>query len=99
MLDTVTLEDVENFRKCYARKYNIQLCAMILHTCYITPKCFEITWFIPVTVIDILRMERALQVYKEFEVSRVEIYTQENAVCVYQTPFKHKVSQSHAIAY
>ena len=47
---------------------------------------FTVTWLVPVTVIDVLRKKRAVKVYKEFNVSRLEIYVQTTAVCVYQTP-------------
>ena len=84
--DTVTLEDVENFRRCYSQTYNLRKCAMMLHR--IGSGCFTVTWFVPVTVIDILREKRAVKVYKEFEVSKLEV----NGVCVYQTPFQRQVS-------
>ena len=88
--NTVTLEDVEKFRKRYMRKYDLQKCAMMLHS--IRPGSFRVTWFVPVTVIDILRKKRAVKVYKEFEVSRLEIYVQATAVCVYQTTVQRQVS-------
>ena len=88
--NTVTLEDVERFRKRYMRKYDLQKCAMMLHS--IRSGSFTVTWFVPVTVIDILRKKRAVEVYKEFEVSRLEIYVQATAVCVYQTPAQRQVS-------
>ena len=90
--DTVTLEDVEKFRRRYSQTYNLRKCAMMLHN--IRPGSFTITWFVPVTVIDILRKKRAINVmiYKEFEVSRLEIYVQATAVCVYQTPVQRQVS-------
>lgn len=95
--NTATLDDVEQFRKCYARKYNLQKCAMILHTCSSRSKCFEITWFVPVTVIDALRKERALQVYREFEVSSVEIYVHTTGVCVYLNPLQTHVSLNRVL--
>ena len=88
--DTVTLEDVEKFRRRYSQTYNLQRCAMMLHS--VRPGTFTVTWFVPVTVIDILRKKRAVKVYKEFEVSRLEIYVQATAVCVYQTTVQRQVS-------
>ena len=80
---TATLEDVEKFRQCYSQTYNLQKCAMMLHS--IGTGSFTITWFVPVTIIDILRKSRARKVYKEFKVSRLEIYYVETtAVCVYK---------------
>ena len=89
--DTVTLEDVEKFRHRYAQTYNLRRCAMMLHQ--IGSGCFTVTWFVPVTVIDILRKKRAVKVYKEFKVSRLEIYVQAT-VCVYQT-VQRQVSLIH----
>ena len=90
---TVTLEDVERFRHCYAQAHNLGNCAMMLHR-IIGSGCFTVTWFVPVTVADILRKKRAVNVmvYKEFGVSRLEIYVQATAVCVYQTPVQRQVS-------
>ena len=88
--DTVTLEDVEEFRRRYSQTYNLRKCAMMLHS--IGTGSFTVTWFVPVTVIDVLRKKRAVKVYKEFEVSRLEIYIQTTAVCVYQTPVQRQVS-------
>ena len=88
--DTVTLEDVEKFRRRYAQTYNLQKCAIMLHI--IRSGSFTVTWFMPVTVIDILRKKRAVEVYKEFEVSRLEIYVQATAICVYQIPVQRQVS-------
>ena len=95
--DTVTLEDVEKFRRRYARTYNLQTCAMMLHT--VRPGLFIVTWFVPVTVIDILRKKTAVEVYKEFKVSRLEIYVQATAVCVYQTPVHQQVSVGQFTVY
>ena len=89
----VTLEYVERFRKRYVHAYNLRKCAMMLNN--IGTGSFTVTWFVPVTVIDILREKRAVKVYKEFKVSRLKIYVQATAVCVYQTPVQRKVSLSH----
>ena len=88
--NTVTLEYVEKFRQHSAQRYNLRICAMMLHS--IRTGSFTVTWFVPVTVIDILRKKRAVKVYKEFEVSRLEIYVQSTPVCVYQTPAQRQVS-------
>ena len=92
--DTVTLEDVEKFRRRYSQTYNLRKCAMMLHN--IRSGSFTVTWFVPVTVIDILRISKKravnVMVYKEFEVSRLEIHVQATAICVYQTPVQRQVS-------
>ena len=74
----VTLEYVETFRRRYARKYNLKECALMLGS--IIEGSFTVTWFVPVTIVEVLRNGRPLQVYEEFEVSSVEIA----GVCVYQ---------------
>ena len=95
---TVTLEDflcpdIEKFPHRYAQAHNLGNCAMMLHR-IIGSGCFTVTWFVPVTVIDILRKKRAVNVmvYKKFGVSRLEIYVQATAVCVYQTLIQRQVS-------
>ena len=75
----ITLEHVEKFRRCYARKYNLLKCAMMLHS--IRTGSITVTWFVPVAVVEIVKMHKPLDVYKEFEVSRLEIADS----CVYQT--------------
>ena len=69
--NTVTLEDVEKFRQRYAQAYNLRKCAMMLNS--IWTGSFVVVWFVPATVINILRNKRALNVYKEFQVSRLVI--------------------------
>ena len=82
----ITLEHVEKFRRCYARKYNLLKCAMMLHS--IRTGSITVTWFVPVAVVvEIVKSRKPLDVYKKFEVSRVEIADS----CVYQT---HQVSFS-----
>ena len=42
--DTVTLEDVEKFRRQYAQTYNLLSCTIILYS--IRPGSFTVTWFV-----------------------------------------------------
>ena len=86
---TKTLEDVENFRRQYARCYDLQTCAMMLNS--IRTGSFTVTWFIPVSVVDMLRKKRALTVFKEFSVTRLEIHTPAKT-CVYQLHLQRQVS-------
>ena len=76
---TVTLAEVEKFRRCYAQKYDLQTCAMMLNN--IGTGSFTVTWFIPVSVVEMLRKKRALAVFKEFSVTRLDI----DGTCVYAT--------------
>ena len=86
---TVTLAEVEKFRRRYAQKYDLQTCAMILNS--IGTGSFTVTWFIPVSVVEMLRKKRALTVFKEFSVTRLEIHTS-TQICVYQTTPPRTVS-------
>ena len=76
--ETATLEDVEKFRRRYASSYDLQTCAIMLNS--IRAGSFTVTWFIPVSVVEMLRKKRALTVFKEFSVIRLEI----DGSCVYE---------------
>ena len=82
----VTLEKVEKFRKRFARKYNLQQCAMMLNS--IRPGSFTVTWFVPVTVVEMMTKNRALNIFREFDTSRVDI----DGTCIYQTSAERHVS-------
>ena len=69
--EIATLEDVEKFRRRYASSYDLQTCSMMLNN--IETGSFTVTWFIPVSVVEMLRKKRALTVFKEFSVTRLEI--------------------------
>ena len=84
-----TLEDVEKFRRRYAGRYNLHTCAMMLST--IRPGSFTITWFIPASAVEMLRNKRALDIFTEFSVTRLEIHTS-TQICVYQTTLPRTVS-------
>ena len=86
---TVTLEDVERFRRRYANSYDLQTCAMMLNS--IGTGSFTVTWFVPVSVVEMLTKKRALAVFKEFSVTRLEIHTS-TQICVYQIPPQRPVS-------
>ena len=82
----VTLEKVEKFRKRFARKYNLQKCAMMLNS--IRPGSFTVTWFVPVTVVEMMTKNRALKIFREFDTSRVD----SDGTCIYQTSAERHVS-------
>lgn len=84
---TVTLEAVEKFRNCYTRKYNLKKCALMLKS--VRPGSIIVTWFVPTEIIDILRNNPALEVFHEFNISRVEIDEQ----CIHQEPKVSIISQ------
>ena len=87
---TATLEDVEKFRRRYASSYDLQTCAMMLNN--IGTGCFTATWFVPVSVVEMLRKKRALSIFKEFSVTRLDIHTS-TQICVYQIPPQRPVSR------
>ena len=68
---TTTLEDVEIFRQRYARHYNLRDCAMMLNS--IRPGTFTVTWFVPSSVVEVLKKERPIKVLKKFDVIRMEV--------------------------
>ena len=84
--ETVTLEDVELFRQRYAYTYNLKECAMIVKS--IRRGSFKVTWFLPFDIIETLKKHRALKLYKEFEITRLEIA----GSCIYQIPVQRHVS-------
>ena len=80
---TVTLEYVEKFRQCFGCEYNLQKCAMMLHS--IRTGSITVIWFVPDNVVEIVKMHEPQDVYRKFKVSRLEIADN----CVYQS---HQVS-------
>ena len=87
--ENATLEDVEKFRRRFASSYDLQTCAMMLNS--IGTGSFTVTWFVPVSVVEMLRKKGALAVFKEFSVTRLEIHTS-TQICVYQIPPQRPVS-------
>ena len=83
---TATLEEVEMFRRCYLRHYNLRNCALMLNS--IRHGTFTVTWFVPSSVVDILKKERPVNVLKGFNVIRMEVA----GSCVYEAPDIHHVS-------
>ena len=84
--DTTTLEDVEIFRQRYVRHYNLRDCAMMLNS--ILPGTFTVTWFVPSSVVEVLKEERPFKVLMEFNVIRMEVA----GSCVYEAPVIPHVS-------
>jgi hypothetical protein len=71
--DTVTLSDVEEFRKKFLHNSELPECAMIVNE--ITRKCFEITWFavLPPIVIQSLRESPPVTLFEDFKVVSLDI--------------------------
>ena len=90
--ETVTLKDVEDFRKRFLHTLGLPECAMMVYR--IRRKCFEVTWFgvIPESVGQLLRgSDGTMEVLKDFKVISVEI----DGECVYQSPTDPIQSVSH----
>ena len=90
--ETVTLKDVEEFRKAFLLCFGLPECAMMVHR--IRRKCFEITWFgvIPESIGQLLRESNGtIKALKDFKVILVEI----EGECVYQSPADLIQSVSH----
>ena len=86
--EDVTLENVEEFRQCYALTYDLTKCAMMVNTS-IRRGSFMITWFLPEQAIEKLMKTRApVDLFKEFSVTKLDI----NGSCFYRAPLKRKVS-------
>ena len=75
---TATLEDVEKFRQCYLRHYNLRDCALMLNS--IRSGTFTVTWFVTSSVVEVLKKERPIKVLNEFNVIRMEVA----GSCVYE---------------
>ena len=75
---TATLEDVEKFRQSYLCHYNLRDFALMLNS--IRPNTFTVTWFVPSSVVEVLKKERPIKVLKEFDVIRMEVA----GSCVYE---------------
>ena len=72
---TKTIEDVEKFRRKFASSYDIQTCAMMLNR--IETGLFIVTWFIPVSVVEVLQKKTALTLtnFEEFSVTSLELHS------------------------
>ena len=69
--DTVTLEVVEDFRGEYASYYSLRECAMMLASLGIGS--FLITWFIPESVVESLKVKIPEKLFRKHNVTMVEI--------------------------
>ena len=81
--ETVTLKDIEEFRKRFSRTYGLPQCAMMVNK--IQRKCFEVTWFAvlpPEVVLALKKMEGTTEVFRDFKVISIEI----DGECVYKLP-------------
>ena len=75
--DDATLEDVEEFRQAYAGHYSLRECAMMLAKVHLGSFC--ITWFIPVSIVEKLKVKIPARILKNCAVSKLEV----DGECVY----------------
>ena len=71
------LDIVEEFRQEYACHYSLQQCAMML--VMVRPGSFIITWFIPASIVEKLKVEVPITILKKYLVAKLVIAGE----CVY----------------
>ena len=76
--EVVTLEVVEEFRKEYADHYSLHNCTMMLDD-VIPNRSFIITWFIPGSIVEKLKVKVPTSILKKYSVTKLEIAGE----CVY----------------
>ena len=84
--ESVTLEDVEQFRQVYASEYSLHNCAMMI--AQIRSGSYIITWFIPESVVNKLKAKVPREILKKYCVTKLEIA----GTCVYRSRKAMKVS-------
>ena len=84
--ENVTLEDAETFRQAYASHYNLRECALMI--AQVRPGSFIITFFIPESVVEILKAKVPRALLKQYSVTRLEIA----GTCVYRLRKPQEVS-------
>ena len=75
--DDVTLEVVEEFRQAYASHYNLRDFAVLLGM--VLDSSFTITWFIPASIVEKLKVKVPTSFLKKYSVTKLEIAGE----CVY----------------
>ena len=75
--DNVTLEVVEEFRQGYAGHYNLRDFAILLGT--VLDGSFSITWFIPGSIVEKLKVKVPTSILKKYSVTKLEVAGE----CVY----------------
>ena len=86
----VMLDDVEQFRQEYAYHYSLRECAMMLAE--VRPGSFVVTWFIPESIVEKLRIKVPRAVLKKYAVTELKIAGR----CVYHVR-GHQVSWSDVL--
>ena len=84
--ENVTLEDVEEFRQEFTSEYSLHECAMMI--AQIRSGSYIITWFIPKSVVEKLKVKVPREILKKYCVTKLEIA----GTCVYRSRKAQKVS-------
>ena len=84
--DEVTLEVVEQFRQEYAYHYNLRECALML--ALVRPGSFIITWYIPRSIVEKLKVDVPKDLLKRYNTTKLEIAGD----CIYSS-FKVNIMQ------
>lgn len=82
----VTLAHVEMFRIRYAHEYKLHKCALMVNS--IKKGSFTVTWFVSATVIEMLKKNRTVELFREFDASTVDV----DGICIHQTFNQQQVS-------
>ena len=84
--DDVVLETVEEFRQEYTCHYSLRECTMMLSV--VRPSSFIVTWFIPGSILEKLKVKVPNSILKNYFVTKLEIAGE----CVYPKAMKVKAS-------
>ena len=87
--ETVTLKDVEEFRKSFLLELQLPKCALMVYK--IRRKCFEVTWFVALPAQLLVESGEMIKVFIEFKVVSVKI----DGECVYQAQTQPLQPVSH----
>ena len=78
-MNTVTLEEVEEFRQKYAYQYRLRDFALMIVG--FRRGCVIVTWFIPESIVEKLKVNMPINVFHKHNVAKVEIA----GTCIYDT--------------
>ena len=90
--ENVTMDIVEQFRQVYASHYKVHEFAMMLAEAL--PGSFIVTWFIPQSIVEKLKLNVPEDILKKYSVTKLTIA----GTCVYRCLQKEEVYFKHLIA-
>ena len=84
----ITLKVAEQFRQEYMHHYSLHDCALMVAE--IVPLCFIVTWFIPESIVEMLKQDISTKLLKNYFITRLEIA----GACIYpQVPIVPRTLQ------